>query len=222
MPGRKAAERAVQQFVRHRLEHYTEDRNDPLLNGQSGLSPYLHFGTVSPLRVALAVQRSEASDEAKGVYLEELVVRRELADNFCYYQPYHDRYEGLPEWSRRTLEKHAQDRRQHQYTTVELEAGETEDDLWNAMQMEMVRKGKMHGYLRMYWGKKVLEWTTSPREAVDRLIYLNDRYELDGRDPNGYTGILWSVGGLHDRPWKERPIFGTVQLYVGRGNGPKI
>lgn len=221
-PGRKAGEMTFRAFIDHRLEHYPEDRNDPLRYGQSGLSPYLHFGNISPQRVALEVQRSSSSTDAKETFLEELVVRRELSDNFCFYNPEYDRYEGLPEWSRRTLEKHAMDPREDLYTLQELEAGETTDDLWNAMQNELVTQGRMHGYLRMYWAKKVLEWSPTPRQAIERLILLNDRYELDGRDPNGYVGILWSVGGLHDRPWKERNIFGTVRYMSRAGLGRKF
>jgi len=168
------------------------------------------------------VQRSGSSKAAKEAFLEELIVRRELSDNFCFYNQDHDRYEGLPEWSRRTLEKHAKDPREPLYSFKELEAGETEDDLWNAMQKEMVSQGRMHGYLRMYWAKKVLEWSPTPRTAVEWLIKLNDKYELDGRDPNGYVGILWSVGGLHDRPWKERNIFGTVRYMSRAGLGRKF
>jgi deoxyribodipyrimidine photo-lyase len=220
-PGRSKAEEAARHFIRYRLEHYIEDRNDPSLNGQSGLSPYLHFGTISPHWLALEAQFSEAPEEAKEAFLEELIVRRELSDNFCYYQPRHDRYEALPDWSRATLEKHRKDVRDKIYSLDELEAGETYDDLWNASQRQMVRQGKMHGYLRMYWGKKVLEWSPSPQEAVDRLIYLNDRYELDGRDPNGYTGILWCFG-LHDRPWPERKIFGTVRFMARSGMDRKF
>ncbi len=221
-PGWRAGERTLRTFINHRLEHYPEDRNDPLRYGQSGLSPYLHFGTISPQRVALEVQESGSSTEAKEAFLEELIVRRELSDNFCFYNQDHDRYEGLPEWSRRTLEKHADDPREHLHTLEELEAGETVDDLWNAMQKEMVVQGRMHGYLRMYWAKKVLEWSPTPRMAVERLIRMNDRYELDGRDPNGYVGILWSVGGLHDRPWKERNIFGTVRYMSRAGMARKF
>jgi len=221
-PGRKAGDRTLRTFIDHRLEHYPEDRNDPLRYGQSGLSPYLHFGCISPQRVALEVQRSGSSKAAKEAFLEELIVRRELSDNFCFYNQDHDRYEGLPEWSRRTLEKHAKDPREPLYSLQELEAGETADDLWNAMQKEMVSQGRMHGYLRMYWAKKVLEWSPSPRTAIERLIRLNDKYELDGRDRNGYVGILWSVGGLHDRPWKERNIFGTVRYMSRAGLGRKF
>lgn len=221
-PGRMAGERTMKEFIKHRLEHYPEDRNDPNLNGQSGLSPYLHFGTISPQRIAWEVQLSDATSESKESFLEELIVRRELSDNYCHYNPNHERYEGLPQWSRLTLEKHAKDERSQIYSLEELAAGETEDDLWNAMQKDMVVRGKMHGYLRMYWAKKVLEWSPHPRDAIERLIWLNDRYEMDGRDPNGHVGILWSVGGLHDRPWKERKIFGTVRYMSHAGLSRKF
>lgn len=221
-PGRRAGERVMRDFIRYRLEHYPHDRNDPNLNGQSGLSPFLHFGTLSPQRVAWEVLRSGAPTESKESFLEELIVRRELSDNYCHYNPSHDRYEGLPQWSRLTLERHVVDKRPHLYTLEELDRGETEDALWNAMQRDMVARGKMHGYLRMYWAKKVLEWSSHPRVAIERLIWLNDRYELDGRDPNGYVGILWSVGGLHDRPWKEREIYGSVRYMSQAGLSRKF
>jgi len=150
-------------------------------------------------------------------FLEELIVRRELSDNFCYYNPNYDSSQAFPKWARETLEKHAKDRREYLYTAEELERARTHDDLWNAAQNEMVYKGKMHGYMRMYWAKKILEWTRSPDEAQQIAIYLNDRYELDGRDPNGYVGIAWSIGGVHDRAWKERSIFGKVRYMSYKG-----
>jgi deoxyribodipyrimidine photo-lyase len=220
-PGAREAERKLRGFVAHRLELYPESRNAPLLNGQSGLSAYLHFGQLAPLRVALDVESSDASDRAKAAFLEELIVRRELADNFCYHCRDYDRFEGLPAWSRATLEKHAPDERSALYSLEELEAGETGDGIWNAMQRDMVLKGRMHGYLRMYWAKKVLEWSETPRAAIERLIRLNDRFELDGRDPNGYVGILWSLG-LHDRPWKDRPVYGTVRYMSSTGMARKF
>jgi deoxyribodipyrimidine photo-lyase len=155
-------------------------------------------------------------------FLEELVVRRELADNFCYYNAHYDQFDGFPNWAKETLREHQKDRREYIYTLKEMEAAQTHDDLWNAAQMEMVHKGKMHGYLRMYWAKKILEWTQSPQDALQVAIYLNDRYELDGRDPNGYTGIAWSIGGVHDRAWKERAIFGKVRYMSYKGASGKF
>lgn len=210
-PGTKAALTQLRLFVREKLAFYPQSRNDPTREGQSDLSPYLHFGQLAPQRVALEVLESPAPRAAKEAFLEQLIVRRELADNFCYYQPDYDRLEGFPAWARLTLEAHRQDPRDYLYTPSELERGQTHDPLWNAAQWEMVRRGKMHGYLRMYWAKKILEWTPSPEEALAVAIRLNDRYELDGRDPNGYTGIAWSIGGVHDRPFGERPVIGKLR-----------
>jgi len=215
--GESSALEGLERFLKGGLLHYDEMRNDPNLDGQSGLSPYLHFGQISAQRVALEVSKTPLSDEIKEAFLEELVVRRELSDNYCLYNPLYDSVEGFPEWARRTIEDHREDRREYEYTIEELEAARTHDDLWNAAQMQMVRDGKMHGYMRMYWAKKILEWTTSPEEALDIAIALNDRYELDGRDPNGYTGIAWSLGGVHDRAWAERPIFGKIRYMSQNG-----
>jgi deoxyribodipyrimidine photo-lyase len=149
--------------------------------------------------------------------LEECVVRRELSDNFCLRCPDYDRFEGLPDWGRRTLEAHAGDRRGYVYGKKEFAAGRTHSALWNAAQAELRERGRLHGYMRMYWAKKILEWSATPREAVETAIWLNDRYALDGRDPNGYVGVLWCVGGLHDRPWSERPVYGQVRYMNERG-----
>jgi deoxyribodipyrimidine photo-lyase len=210
-PGERAARRALSAFVRKRLTGYDEGRNDPTLEGQSGLSPWLHFGQLSAQRVALAVRAAGAPDADRAAFLEELIVRRELSDNFCLHEPHHDEFAGLPAWSQRTLDRHRGDERPYRYRAAQLEAGATHDPLWNAAQRELVVRGKMHGWVRMYWAKKILEWTGSPEEAIREALRLNDRYSLDGRDPNGCVGVLWSVGGLHDRPWGERPVFGQVR-----------
>ena len=181
------------------------------MTGQSDLSPYLHFGQIAPQRVAWEIQQSDAPREAKQAFLEELIVRRELSDNFCWYNPDYDKFSGFPEWARKTLDQHRLDQRDFLYSLEEFEPGRTHDALWNAAQLEMVSRGKMHGYMRMYWAKKILEWTNSPEEALEIAIYLNDRYELDGRDPNGYVGVAWSIGGVHDRAWAERPVFGKIR-----------
>ncbi len=214
-PGEEAAASRLRTFLRNVLPRYSEDRNDPNGNGQSELSPYLHYGQLSAQRVALEVSRSKVGEEARSNFLEELVVRRELSDNFCLYNPHYDRFEGFPEWARKTLDEHRSDAREYDYSLRELEEGRTHDDLWNAAQREMVVRGKMHGYMRMFWAKKILEWTESPEAAMEAAMTLNDRYELDGRDPNGYTGVAWSIGGVHDRAWKERPIFGKIR-YMNR------
>lgn len=216
-PGERAGRKSLAGFVDTRIMKYPEKRNDPSTDGQSGLSPYLHFGHVAPQRVALEVLASDAPPGAREAFLEELVVRRELSDNFCLYNPYYDRVSGFPAWARRTLDDHRADPRPYLYGRRELESAMTHDPLWNGAQEEMVAAGKMHGYLRMYWAKKILEWTSSPEEALETAIYLNDRYELDGRDPNGYAGIAWSIGGVHDRAWGERPVFGKIRYmsYAG-------
>lgn len=219
-PGEEAALSALREFVDHGLVGYDIGRNDPTIGGQSGLSPYLHFGQLSAQRVALEVNRSSAPQGDKAAFLEELIVRRELSDNFCFYNPSYDSVDGFPNWARTTLEDHRADPREYLYTLAELEKGMTHDDLWNAAQMEMVRRGKMHGYMRMYWAKKILEWTSSPEEAMEAAIFLNDRYELDGRDPNGYAGIAWSLGGVHDRAWGERPVFGKIR-YMSRSGAER-
>lgn len=214
-PGAAAAREALQTFISRRLPRYHIDRNDPTVRGVSDLSPYLHFGQIAPQRVAWQVRQAEAPAEAKQAFLEELIVRRELADNFCYYNSAYDQVRGFPEWAQKTLDQHRRDQRDYLYELPDWEAGRTHDDLWNAAQLEMVRRGKMHGYLRMYWAKKILEWSATPEEALATAIYLNDRYELDGRDPNGYVGVAWSIGGVHDRPWAERSVFGKIR-YMSR------
>jgi deoxyribodipyrimidine photo-lyase len=216
-PGARAAACALRAFVRRGLPRYAIARNDPNLAVSSGLSPYLHFGQIAAQRVALAVRRAPAPRAAKAAFLEELIVRRELSDNFCHYQPDYDDVAGFPAWARRTLAQHGGDPRPPRYPGGELERGRTHDPLWNAAQREMVVTGRMHGYLRMYWAKKILEWTAHPEEALAIAIHLNDTYQLDGRDPNGYTGIAWSLGGVHDRPWFERPIFGTIRYMNDAG-----
>jgi deoxyribodipyrimidine photo-lyase len=224
-PGEGRARRALGDFLKNRLPSYGTMRNDPSRHGQSGLSPYLHFGQLSPQRVALEVMEAGfpptgpygAYRSSREAFLEELIVRRELSDNFCFHNPGYDRFEGLPAWARKTLGEHRRDRREHIYGREEFEGANTHDELWNAAQLEMAKRGKMHGYMRMYWAKKMLEWSGSPEEALETAIYLNDRYELDGRDPNGYAGIAWSMGGVHDRAWKERPVFGKVRYMSERG-----
>ena len=210
-PGEKAAKRMLREFIEERLPVYNEKRNDPSENVLSNLSPYLHFGQISAMEIAMEVLKSYPADENRGAFLEELIVRRELSDNFCFYQEGYDTTAGFHNWSRTTHELHRKDEREHLYSREEFDKGETHDPLWNAAQQEMVATGKMHGYMRMYWAKKILEWTASPEEAMEVAIWLNDRYSLDGRDPNGYTGIAWSIGGVHDRAWTERPVFGKIR-----------
>jgi len=221
-PGEWAAGMALNRFLRGKLSSYDRDRNDPTIDGQSNLSPYLHFGMISAARVALEVYRSGADTVSRAAFLEELVVRRELSDNFCFYDSRYDSFDAFPDWAKKTLDDHRDDPREHLYDQKELERGETHDDLWNAAQKEMVLRGKMHGYMRMYWAKKILEWTESPEEALRIAIFLNDRYELDGRDPSGYVGVAWSIGGVHDRAWGEREIFGKVRYMSYKGAKSKF
>ena len=209
--GRAEGRRRLRTFVRRRLVSYDEDRNHPELDGTSMLSPYLHFGQLGPREIAHAVQDAGGSHPDTEAFLEQLIVRRELAVNFVTFNPRYDSLDGCEPWALRTLSRHARDRRTVLYTADQLEAAETHDPLWNAAQRQMVESGWMHGYVRMYWAKKILEWTRSPDEAFDLTVVLNDRYLLDGRDPNGYTNIAWAIGGKHDRPWQERPVSGTIR-----------
>ncbi len=220
--GENEAHTLLDDFLRNRLADYGRLRNVPDENCLSHLSPFLHFGHISPIEIALqAMEYGEnALDPSRrdgiDVLLEELIVRRELAINYVHFNPDYDRYTALPGWAQQTLEEHRTDPRPYRYGMEQLTAGETDDPYWNACQREMVSTGKMHGYMRMYWGKKVLEWTDDPEEAFSRLLTLNDRYELDGRDPNGYAGVAW-IFGKHDRPWAERPVFGKVRYMNANG-----
>jgi deoxyribodipyrimidine photo-lyase len=221
-PGERAAKQTLNHFIKHKLSVYDAKRNDPNQEGQSGLSPYLHFGQISAQRVALEIKKSSVPHSKKQAFLEELVVRRELADNFCSYNEHYDDFKGFPDWAKKTLNEHRHDRREYLYSLEQFETSQTHDDLWNAAQKEMVKSGKMHGYLRMYWAKKILEWIETPEEALKIATCLNDKYELDGRDPNGYVGIAWSVGGVHDRAWFPRPIFGKIRYMSYRGAESKF
>jgi len=210
-PGEKAGRAALKRFLKKGFAAYDDNRNDPSREGQSGLSPWLHFGQISAQRVALEVLSSGAAPETRASFLEELIVRRELSDNFCFYNSEYDSVDGFPDWARKTLDSRRRDPRPFIYPPSELEDARTHDRSWNAAQKQMVRTGKMHGYMRMYWAKKILEWSPTPEDALETAIYLNDRYELDGRDPNGYTGIAWSIGGVHDRAWGQRRVFGKIR-----------
>ncbi len=208
--GIDEALKRLRAFVRKGLAGYVEERNHPELDSTSHLSPYLHFGHIGPHTVALAVAKADAPKAAKEAYLEQLIVRRELAVNFARFNPDYDNFESAPPWAHRSLAEHAADPRTT-YRERQLENAETHDPLWNAAQKQMVKTGWMHNYMRMYWAKKILEWSKTPAQAYRTAVYLNDKYELDGRDPNGYAGIAWAIAGKHDRPWFERPIFGKVR-----------
>jgi deoxyribodipyrimidine photo-lyase len=234
--GTSAGQIALTDFVEQRLHRYQGERNRPEAEVTSGLSPYLHFGHISAHEIFLETMRRErwtpedvvppangrragwwsVSDNSEA-FLDQLVTWRELGFNVCHKRADHDRWESLPDWAINTLSKHARDRREHTYTIDEFASASTHDPLWNAAQTQLLHEGKIHNYLRMLWGKKILEWTSEPREALEVMIELNNRYALDGRDPNSCTGIFW-VLGRHDRPWgPERPIFGTVR-YMSSAN----
>ena len=210
-PGEEAAQKTLQHFIDKKLEIYAKLRNDPNAHAVSDLSPYLHFGQISAQHVALAIQESNALQENKDAFLEELIIRRELAENYCHFNEQYDSLSGIHPWATETLNLHRTDKRDYLYTPDDLEHASTHDPLWNAAQMQLSKTGKMHGYLRMYWAKKILEWTPDPETAFGITIHLNDTYSLDGRDPNGFTGVAWSIGGVHDRPWFERPVFGKIR-----------
>ncbi|MBM4103500.1 MAG: deoxyribodipyrimidine photolyase [Planctomycetes bacterium] len=206
--GAAEAKRRLKLFIADKLNLYGGSRADPTLDIQSHLSPYLHFGQISPLEIVLAIKKTRSP--GKEAFLEELIVRRELAFNYVWYNLRYDQYDALPNWALNTLRVHAKDKREYVYTLEQLEEARTHDPAWNAAQMEMVKSGKMHNYMRMYWGKKILEWTESPKQAFEWALYLNNKYELDGRDPNSFAGVAWCFG-KHDRPWGERQIFGKVR-----------
>ncbi|XP_064615560.1 deoxyribodipyrimidine photo-lyase-like [Liolophura sinensis] len=212
IPGTEGGLRMLESFCNKRLKYFNADRNNPNKAALSNLSPWIHFGQISVQRCILTVKeyRSKYKESVDG-YIEEAVIRRELADNFCFYNKNYDKIEGAYDWAKKSLELHKGDKREYLYSREKLEAGKTHDDLWNAAQIQMVREGKMHGFLRMYWAKKILEWTESPEQALVEAIYLNDKYELDGRDPNGYVGCMWSICGIHDQGWAERPVFGKIR-----------
>ena len=234
--GTHSAVRRLGEFLRSDLAAYEENRNHPEIAGTSRLSPYLHFGNISPLTIALAVEKASGfgeissktkgkgkiSPEAKEKFLEQLIGWRELAVLFVRHEPSYDTWECAAPWARKTLLEHAGDARPYRYTLAQLERAETHDELWNAAQREMVTTGWMHNYMRMYWAKKILEWAPDPATAFDWAVILNDRYQLDGRDPNGYAGIAWSIVGKLDRPWFNRPIFGLVRPMSGASMAKKF
>jgi deoxyribodipyrimidine photo-lyase len=217
--GTHAALKRLAGFIRDGLARYDEMRNHPETAGTSRLSPHLHFGNIGPLTVAHAVQKVADSGkiprESAERFLDQLIGWRELAILFVRHEPNYDNWECAAPWARRTLLEHASDPRPYKYSFAQLERGETHDDLWNAAQREMVSNGWMHNYMRMYWAKKILEWTPDPATAFDWAVILNDRYELDGRDPNGYAGIAWAIAGKLDRPWFNRPVFGLIRSMTG-------
>ncbi|KAL4084936.1 hypothetical protein QTP88_027802 [Uroleucon formosanum] len=223
VPGLKAGFKAgmseLEQFLKKRLPKYSTDRNNPIKDGLSKLSPWLHFGQISAQRCILEVSKlSKQYPDSVAAYREEAIVRRELSDNFCFYNPKYDKIEGAPNWAQTSLNEHRQVLFFVCITLLSfLEESRTHDDLWNSAQIQLVKEGKMHGFLRMYWAKKILEWTDTPERALADAIYLNDKYSMDGRDPSGFVGCMWSICGIHDQGWKEREIFGKIRYmnYAG-------
>lgn len=241
-PGESAGIKVLETFINSKLEFYGSKRNDPTQDFQSNLSPYLHYGFISSRRAVKMVikavkdregveinfeenrNRAGVAEESKSglkqgaeAFIEEIVVRKELCENYCYYNKNYDNINGLKDWAIKSLEKHKKDSREFLYSKEQFEGAETHDSAWNAAQRQLKSEGKIHGYMRMYWAKKILEWTPSAEVAIQIAIYLNDKYHLDGYDPNGYVGILWSIGGLHDRPWFEREVFGQIRYMNSNG-----
>jgi deoxyribodipyrimidine photo-lyase len=224
--GTHAGLKRLKLFAGSMLKDYEALRNRPEVDGTSGLSPYLHFGQVGPLTIALAVEAAVKRDPsllgARDSYMNELIVWRELAVNFVRYTPNYDTADCAESWAKTTIAEHARDERERLYSLAQLEGAETHDELWNAAQIQMVEFGWMHNHLRMYWAKKILEWTPDSATAVRYCVHLNDKYFLDGRDPNGYAGIAWAVLGKFDRAWSERPVFGKIRYMSGASTGRKF
>jgi deoxyribodipyrimidine photo-lyase len=220
--GTRVARQRLRDFVRTILPRYHETRNEPSIDGTSRLSAYLHFGFISIQEIVAAVNRSGAPEEAKAAYLEEAIVRRELSFNFTRFNPKYDSLAALPPWAQKTMREHSGDPRPKIYEPQQIEAGQTSDELWNAAQRELIQTGEMHNYVRMLWGKRVIEWQLNYEAAFALLEHLNNKYALDGRDPNSYAGILWCFG-KHDRAWgPERPIFGKLRYMTSRSMGRKF
>lgn len=239
--GHRNAKAHMLEFFKKKFPDYAEKRNEPELDVASGLSPYLHFGHLGvhevfaelarrekwkPEKVSLRVTGSREgwwnmSHNAEG-FLDELITWREVGYNFCAHRPDYDQYDSLPDWAKKTLEEHAKDEREHLYSLEEFEAGKTHDPLWNAAQRQLVEEGKIHNYLRMLWGKKILQWSRTPQEAAKIMIHLNNKYALDGRDPNSYSGIFW-VLGRYDRPWAPvRPVYGSIRYLSSENTARKV
>jgi deoxyribodipyrimidine photo-lyase len=219
--GTENGRKRLKHFVQNILPHYHETRNEPSIDGCSRLSPYLHFGFVSIHEIVEAVERSNAPKKAKDPFLEEAIVRRELSFNFTRHNPHYDSLRSLPEWALKTMRHHKDDNRPELIDAERIEAAETYDELWNAAQRELAITGLLHNYVRMLWGKKVIEWQRTYEMAFELLVHLNNKYALDGRDPNSYAGILWCFG-KHDRPWPEREIFGVIRYMSSASTGKKF
>ncbi|MGF1632997.1 MAG: deoxyribodipyrimidine photo-lyase [Phycisphaerae bacterium] len=215
--GETEAQKLFDAFLEARLNGYATERNEVSENKHSFMSMYLHFGHISPVELAVRVRETkQGKPDDRDNYLEELIIRRELSKNFTWYCPHYDSYENIPGWAKKTLAEHRNDERPHTYTREQLVNAETHDDYWNAACRQQVVTGFMHNYMRMYWGKKVLEWHDDPAEAYATLLWLNNRFFIDGRDPNSYGNVAW-VFGQHDRAWTERSIFGKVRYMNSAG-----
>jgi deoxyribodipyrimidine photo-lyase len=213
--GNTEAKKMFRRFCKQSLGDYDANRNQPQTDYVSHMSKYLHFGHVSPVWLALEARKAEAKRDNIDSFVEELIVRRELSMNFVFYNNDYDSYSNLPGWAKQTLEEHKSDEREYVYTRAQLENAETHDEYWNAAMREMVHTGYMHNYMRMYWGKKILEWSNTPEYAYRTTLYLNNKYFLDGRDPNSFANVAW-VFGQHDRGWTERGVYGKVR-YMSSG-----
>ena len=207
----------LKDFIENKLSNYASWKNDPTKDYVSGLSKYLHFGLISAQRVTIEVIKSKASRENKESFLEELIVRKELSDNFCLHNKNFSSFYGASDWAKENFVSHRDDIRHYIYDLETFEAAQTHEELWNACQRQLLQEGSIHGYMRMYWAKKILEWSESAEEAVRIAVYLNDTYALDGNDSNGYVGILWAITGLHDRPFFEREVFGKIRYMNENG-----
>jgi deoxyribodipyrimidine photo-lyase len=239
--GTSAAQALLKEFVENKLDSYLEERNEPDRNAASALSPYIHFGHISAHQIFSEITQHEgwspehlalratgrrtgwwSLSRAAEAFLDQLITWRELGFNFCFQRKDYEEFDSLPEWALRTLREHARDERAYVYTGDDFEHANTHDPLWNAAQTQLVREGRIHNYLRMLWGKKILEWTPSPVEALEVMVELNNKYALDGRDPNSYSGIFWCLG-RYDRPWgPERPVFGTVRYMSSTNTAKKL
>ena len=223
--GMTTAQSILKVFISEGVGRYKDTAGDPMASSTSQLSAYLHYGQISAQRVVWELKHAPtyARDrDSIDKYLDELVTWRELSTNFAAYNTHYNTYDGTPDWAKKTLAAHADDEREYIYTSDDFEQAKTHDELWNAAQLEMMKTGRMHGYMRMYWAKKILEWTPSPQQAMRLAVYLNDKYELDGREPNGYAGIMWAIGGLHDRPWFEREVYGQIRYMNYNGAKKKF
>lgn len=205
------ADYVLEDFIENKLPNYAQLKNDPSKNVLSGLSKYLNLGFISSQRAAIEVIKSKTTDENKEAFLEELIVRKVLADNFCLYCNDFKSFECVPDWAKISLKNHTHDFKPYIYSVEELENAKTHDKLWNATQIQLIKEGIIHGYLRMYWAKKIIEWAMSPEEALKIVIYLNDKYAYDAPSANGYVGILWVLGSLHDRAFMDYPITGKTR-----------